>query len=212
MKTKITLLIAVACMISTASFAQAKFGAKVGTNFSNLTFRGDGTEKMESKAGLNFGLFADFKVSDKFSIQPEFNISQMGAKDSYSSPFIDEEIDEILDIKTTDRIKLSYIAIPVLAKVHISNLALLAGPQLSFLTSAKNKYTIIGMGSGTQDIIGVYNGSEFSLVMGAEYGLGDKLVVGARYQAGLSDLSKETVPGSSTKSSAFTLSVGFKFN
>jgi hypothetical protein len=203
MKTKITLLIAVACMISTASFAQAKFGAKAGTNFSNVTDKGAGiTSTYVSKTGLNFGLFADFEISDKFSVQPELNFSQMGAK----------QTDTELGITETTKLNLNYIAIPVLAKVHISDLALMAGPQLSFLTSAKAKTTITGLGSETTDETVDFKGSEFSLILGAEYGFGDKFVLGARYQAGLSDLGKVTVPGFTSKSSAFNLSVGYKFN
>jgi hypothetical protein len=203
MKTKITLLVAVACMISTASFAQAKFGAKAGTNFSNVRDKGAGiTSTYVSKTGLNFGLFADFEVSDKFSVQPELNFSQMGAKES----------ETISGITSTTKMNLNYIAVPVLAKVHISDLALLAGPQLSFLASAKAKTTVTGLGSETVDMKELFKGSEFSLVLGAEYGFGDKFAVGARYQAGLSDLNKVSEAGFTSKSSAFSLSIGYKFN
>jgi len=198
MKTKITLLIAVACMISTASFAQATFGAKAGLNFSNVRINGTGAvNETTSKAGLNFGLFGDFEISDKFSVQPELNFSQGGYK--YS------------EVGYAEKLTVNTIAIPVLAKIHISDLALMAGPQLSFITSAKLKETITG-GSTTTDVKAAYKGSEFSLVLGAEYGFGDKLVAGARYQAGLSDLYKVTVPGFTSKSSGFTLSIGYKFN
>jgi hypothetical protein len=200
MKTKITLLIAVACMISTASFAQAKFGANAGTNFSNVRYHGAGeTNESTSKVGLNFGLFADFEVSDKFSVQPELNFSQLGAKWSAAG---------MGDYNET----FNTIAIPVLAKFHIADLALMAGPQFAFVTSANAKETPVSGPSEKYSIKNDYKGSIFSLAFGAEYGFGDKFVAGARYQAGLSDMEKVSVNGYKTTLSAFSLSIGYKFN
>jgi hypothetical protein len=200
MKTKITLLIAVACMISTASFAQAKFGANAGTNFSNVRYHGAGeTNESTSKVGLNFGLFADFEISDKFSVQPELNFSQLGAKWSEAG---------FGDYTET----FNTIAIPLLAKFHIADLSLMAGPQLAFVTSANAKTMEVGEPVVKESIKNYYKGSIFSLAFGAEYGIGDKLVAGARYQAGLSDIEKVSANGYKTTLSAFTLSIGYKFN
>lgn len=198
MKTKFTILFAAACLISAASFAQTTFGAKLGMNMANMKDSGDGASTNgDAKLGLNLGVFAELQLSDKFSVQPELNYSQLGTK--------------ISEAGDSYKFKFNTLAVPVLAKYHIANFALIAGPQLSFVTSAKQTLSISGVGSETSDVKADYKGTDFSLVFGAEYGFADKFVAGARYQAGLSDINKVAEAGYKTTASAFTLSIGYKF-
>lgn len=199
MKTKFTILVAAAMLCSVATFAQTTFGAKLGMNVANKKDSGDGLSlNGTSKVGLNLGVFAELQLSDQLSVQPELNFSQMGSK--------------ISDGADSYKFNFNTIAIPVLAKYKIADLALIAGPQLSFVASAKEVWSISGMGSETTDVKGDYKGTEFSAIFGAEYSFADKFVAGARYQAGLTDINKVAEPGFKTTGSAFTLSIGYKFN
>lgn len=198
MKTKITILFAAAFMISTASFAQTSYGAKLGINMANIKESGAGAiNNSDAKLGLNLGVFAEVEISDKLSVQPELNFSQLGTK--------------ISDNGDSYKFRFNTLAVPVLAKYRIANFALIAGPQLSFVASAKEVLTIAGLGSESSNVKADYKGTDFSAVFGAEYGFADKFVAGARYQAGLSDINKVAEPGYKTTANAFTLSIGYKF-
>ena len=111
-----------------ANAQDIKFGIKGGINLS--TFTGD-IEDASSKVGFQAGGFAELKLSDKFSIQPEVLYSLQGAKfketgDSYSYK---------------ENINASYLNVPVLAKYYvIDKLSVEAGPQIGFLLSAKSKW------------------------------------------------------------------------
>src|SRR5688500_11284231 len=103
--------------------AQVQFGVKAGANIANLT--GDDAEGSKSKFGLNAGAFVEIPVADKFSVKPELVYSLQGAKG-------EDDSDE--------KLNLSYINIPVLAKYNIAEgFFAETGPQIGFLVSAKAK-------------------------------------------------------------------------
>jgi hypothetical protein len=95
-----------------------------------------------------------------------------------------------------------------LAKYNITdsfNLEL--GPQIGFLVSAKEK-----SGGNTTDMKDATKSTDFSLVLGAGYGIGSSVVLDARYNFGLTQLQKDLGSGeSASKNSVFQFSVGYKF-
>ena len=67
MKSLITTLLFV--MITAFSFAQGtSYGVRAGLNISNLDFDPDATFSNQHRNGFAFGGFADWGISDKFSI------------------------------------------------------------------------------------------------------------------------------------------------
>lgn len=182
---------------------ETKFGVKGGVNFANLS--GD-TEDASLKVGFHVGGFAEIKVSDKFSVQPELLYSTQGAK-------FDESVDGV-DIES--KLNLSYLNIPVMAKFYVAEkFSLEAGPQIGFLLSAKAKGEGTENGitiSAEQDVKDSFESIDFGLNFGAGYDFTENLSAGVRYNLGLSNIAKtEEGDDSKIQNSVFSLSIGYKF-
>ncbi|HWS61070.1 MAG TPA: porin family protein [Flavobacterium sp.] len=194
------ILTAVAFLVFGFIYAQkAQFGAKVALNVATLT--GD-VENPSSYIGWQIGGFAEFKISEKFAIQPELMYSAQGGKESYN--------EEGFNADTT--IKLGYINIPIMAKYYVAkSFSLEAGPQIGFLISAKGELEAGGE-SVEVDIKDDVESVDFGLNLGAGYDFTEKFSAGLRYNFGLSDISKD-IDGESydVKNGVFSLSVGYKF-
>lgn len=68
------LLVVAAVMCMGGAFAQLSMGPKLGLNVSSLT--GDGSN---FRAGVNVGIFANYRINKLLAIQPEFYYSMQGA-------------------------------------------------------------------------------------------------------------------------------------
>jgi hypothetical protein len=114
------------------------FSLKAGINYSMITNVEDG----KNRIGFNFGLVNNIKLSEKFTLLPEFiALSPRGVRDFPTLTTGIPELDDLLaDTEYTDR-KLSYLDIPVLVKYHINDRwSVSAGPQISFLVNATDVY------------------------------------------------------------------------
>ncbi len=147
MKNKI--LLSVCSLFSVASFAQqVTFGA--GAGITNTGMRGDAVQSMQqlldvtdgilttkSVTGFYAGGFANIPVSENLSIEPGLYYSAKGYElgGNYSIKGIG-----LLSAHASTRLRSSYIDMPVLLKVNLNGFQVFAGPQLSYLTSAKNYY------------------------------------------------------------------------
>jgi hypothetical protein len=210
---KIILTVAAVFVLSFANAQDGdglKFGVKAGLNLSNLT--GDGSPTM--KVGFHIGGFMEYKLSEKFAIQPELLYSTQGAKYEFSESFDGESYSEEFNYK------FSYLNIPIMAKYYVSEkFSLEAGPQIGFLLNADSDYdyseTIAGetySESGTTDIKDFINSTDFAINFGAGYDFNEKISLGLRYNLGLTDVEKDLEPGASgIKNSVFQLSFGYKF-
>ena len=207
------IILSVAAML-TFGFVNAQevdFGVKAGVNIASIT--GD-IEDAEAKIGFHIGGFAEIKISEKFSVQPELLFSTQGAKgeEKYSENGFTYDYSE--------KINLSYITIPVMAKLYVAEgFSLEAGPQIGFLMSAKNKVEgsttsggIVISESEEVDIKDQANTVDFGLNFGLGYKFTENLSAGARYNLGLSDINKE-VDGyaGSIKNSVIQVSIGYSF-
>jgi opacity protein-like surface antigen len=183
-KMKKIILSAVAVMAFGFTNAQsAKFGVKAGLNISNLT--GD-VSNNSSKTGIALGASVEFKVSDKFAIQPELVYSVLGAKDN----------------SINENLNLDYLTIPVVAKYYVADkFSLEAGPQIGFLLSAK---------AGSTDVKSAVNSTDFGLNFGAGYDFTKNLSAGVRYTAGLSNIAKDS-GSDKVHNSNFAIALGYKF-
>ncbi len=170
-----------------------EFGLKAGVNFSNIRESGGGVSVSYSSL-TNFvgGATALYNISNSFGIQGELLYTGSGAK------------------ANGDKIVMSYLSIPVLAKYKVTNsgLGIFAGPQIGFLLSAKDKPS-----SGSSvDVKNSFKSSDFSGILGADYSFKGGFKVDARYQIGLSDISASGAGNSSTvKNTGFQITVGYTF-
>ena len=166
-----------------------KFGAKVGANLSNFTGDVTGTE---SKVGFYVGGFANFAISDKFSFQPELVYSNEGAKANVEGINVTWNVD--------------YIKVPLMFQYHAAEkFNLEAGPYVGFLVSSKAKAS--GESADMKDLL---NSTDFGLGLGAEYNFTDKISAGLRYNAGLSNIAKDS-GSDKVKNSVFQLGLGYRF-
>ena len=176
------LFLGAAIAMSSLAFAQS-FGVKAGANFSNIS-----EMEADTKVGFYGGLFMNAPIAAEFSIQPELLYNNLGAKEG--------------DYK----LNLDYISVPVMFQYNATpKFYLEAGPQFSFLISAKGKED-----SKSVDVKDELNGFDFGVGLGAGYWITPKLGVNARYVAGFTDIAKEN-EGDAFKNNNFQVGLAYKF-
>lgn len=189
------------------TYAQkAEFGIKGGLNVANQSFSGDGAPSPSSLIGFHIGGFAEIKISEKFSIQPELLYSTQGSKFDL---FVNNDG---IDYDTENTFKLAYINIPVMFKYYAADkFSLEAGPQIGFLVDSKLEVNVLGQ-SVSQDAKDLFESVDFGFNLGAGYDFTKKVSAGIRYNFGLTNVFKtEAGDNSEVKNSVFSISVGYKF-
>jgi hypothetical protein len=197
-------LLAIAAIAFLAASTQAQttsFGLKGGMTASNMKMSSSGISiSLTTKIGFYAGAFAEVRVSEKFAIQPELFYSSMGAKMKASDSGMTASASE----------NLGYINLPILAKYKSEGFSIFAGPQVSYLLSAKSKSS---QSSETVNDKDEYKPIEVSGVLGAGYTLANGFGIDARYQIGLTNLIKDTQGTDATaKNSAFMVGIHYFFN
>jgi hypothetical protein len=143
------------------SNGQISAGAKAGLNLSN--FSGTVSDK-KMKPGFHIGGLVHIPLAKEFSIQPEIQFSTEGAK------------------LNTRPYSLGYLNIPVMVQYHsASGFYGEAGPQLGILMSAKYD---------GEDVKSGLNTSNLGIGVGAGYKMENGVSIGARYNAGFSNILK----------------------
>ena len=192
-----------------AANGQITLGARGGLNLSSL--RGDDVEDLDGKTGFHFGAFADFSLSDVFSIQPEILLSQKGAEESEQG--------------VTASINLSYAEIPVLAKIKIPSSGkvgghVVAGPAIAFETKCEVEVEGDGASAAVDCDADELEGDfdRKTLDLGLLFGGGMSVDVGGvvlsletRYNLGILDLNDDPSPDVSAVRNGnlmFTVGVG----
>lgn len=175
----------VAIFMGTTAFSQGiDLGIKAGANFANIS----DVSNLSNKTGFQAGVFAGIKFSDKIGIQADMLYSQQGAE------FDGGEFD------------LTYINVPVVLKYYIiQGLNIQAGPQFGFVVDDKISLDVFG------DIGRKAKAEDFDLsgVIGAGYDFPLGIRVDARYNFGLTDVSKQE--GFEGKNNVFSLALGYSF-
>lgn len=204
---KVFLIAAVAVLGMKNVEAQVSYGIKAAPQLTNLV--GDDMDDVDNKAkvGFNAGVYANFRVSDQFAIQPEIQYSTQGAKTSSS--------ETVAGVTTKQELKakLDYINVPVMVKWYAyDGLNFEFGPQVGFNTSAKLEGTTTiteGDSSATfeSDMDIEDAKTDFGLNFGVGYEMPAGFNVGFRYTHGLSDVVKDL----KAKNSVMALSVGYSF-
>ncbi|MEP7253831.1 MAG: porin family protein [Ginsengibacter sp.] len=189
---KIFLSAIILCCFGLCGKAQnTRVGVKGGINVSSLNATGNGgTFASDSKIGFYAGAVAQIGIAQNFAFEPEIMYSLLGARYKY--------------LNVTIRRDLGYIAIPLLVAYVKEGLSLVAGPQISFLISAKDKGSNI-----SADVKDGFNTAEFSGVVGVGYTTLSGFGFDARYQLGLSDIQKGNTTGFKLKNNNFQFGIHY---
>ncbi|KAA5543385.1 porin family protein [Adhaeribacter rhizoryzae] len=209
---KITFLL-LAILLSTAGFAQKRvtttapinhnlegstapentgFGIKGGLNFSDVR-NTDGGVNFDPKTSYHVGAFAQFSITDWFSLQPEVIYSRKG----YDSTNVARRLD--------------YFDVPLLLVFNpLDNVSIHVGPQVSLLMTVKDGDKEINKEDS-------YNSLDYGMVGGVEARL-SIFRFGARYNLGLNQIYQDTYRDIATnvnrdmKNGAFQVYVGVGFH
>ncbi|AYA38347.1 PorT family protein [Hymenobacter oligotrophus] len=203
-----------------AAAAQAqdiRLGLKAGVNYSNLA--GDLTDenRYDSKIGPHAGLMVNIGLTDDnfLSVQPELLYSQKGFKyadNSYTDVFGNR-------IKETGKVNYNYLDVPILLKINADGITFEAGPQVGYLLSVSNnvKREVNGNvvnNSSNYDNLDNAQRTELGYAAGVGYQSDSGLLVGLRYNGGLSKYGKKDAAQnefSNARNSTFMLSLGYFF-
>lgn len=175
-------IIAIFGLSYSAKAQNVDFGVKAGLNISNLS---GGEPDRNNLLSLHFGGFTEFKLNEKFSIQPELLYSMQGS-----------------EVENSLKVRLDYLSIPLLAKYFVTKkFSIEAGPQLSFLM--KDKVEILSSGDEVETDASSF---DFGLSFGFAYDLSPKIFIQTRYNYGITTVSENP----DIKNSVFQLSLGYK--
>jgi hypothetical protein len=193
------------------------FSLKLGVNYSII----HGYEEGKNATSFNFGLVNSIRLTDKLTLVPEFiPLAPRQIKDVPVLTTGDPDLDDLLvEVESASR-KFSYIDIPVLLKVKLSDrFSIAAGPQISFLTKAEDTYKsapIEDVVLTTEiDIKSAVNNIDLGAVLDLEYIVvhpkgGKGINIFLRYNKGFINLAKESESTTYT-SSMIQLGATFPF-
>lgn len=174
--------------------AQIDLGVKGGLNFPTLS----NYNSSKFRVDYFLGGYANYKVTDQISFQPELLYSKQGA-----------------GIKTNDNTKAKVVThninIPLMARYEImEGLNVEFGPQLGFLVSAKEK-----IDNGKTDIktklTDDFKTFDFGLNLGAGYKVTDEIEVNARITKGLTNIN-DNPNLRNTSNTYFSIGVAYKLS
>lgn len=158
--------------MGTVTYSQGfQLGVKGGVNISNYT---GGNIASDALVGFHVGGIFNFMLGKAFSIQPEVLFSSQGAKYDNAG--------------NKSNLKVSYINVPVMAKLNFGKVYLEAGPQVGFKAGEDAH-------NGSQTINSFAKNLDLSIGAGIGYHGASGFGIGARYMAGLSkvgDFDKTT--------------------
>lgn len=191
---------------SEESAMSTKFGIKGGLNLTNLHSNNFADNSL--KAGFNAGIFSKIPITPGFSIQPELLYTVKGNKSDYNN---------FVEGSGAYRFNLGYVELPLLAVVNLAkNFSIHGGGYAAYLTNADIKdVNNNGNINGITDLnVDNFNRWDFGLAGGVAFDI-EHFTLGARYNYGLSDISKSgnfssTVLGNA-KNNGLSIYVGFGF-
>lgn len=201
---KKVIILAIGLFAATAASAQIRLGVKAGLNIPNI-IKDDGNNDFKTKVnpGFNAGVTVDIPLITGLAFTPELLYATKGYK--AETTFGDFT-------QTT-----SFIDIPILASINLggSGLNLVAGPQVSFLLSTKNKFDS-GFGTVEQEIIedksDRFKKSLVGGLIGFRYDLNEKIDIHGRYAL---DFQKNNEDGTREtpeyRNQVFSVGLGLKF-
>ncbi len=180
--------------------AQIKFsmGVKAGPNFATINSQRDATTNYDNRTGFHAGAFALFK-GEKVGIQPELIFSQQGSKFNYIGSPGSPDL----------RANFSYLNVPIIVKLYtVAGINIQVGPQIGFLTSAKEENFDVSNGITEQNIKNDIHKTDLTLALGLGWDLPVGVTIDARYNWGLSDVRSGA--GATQRNQVWQFSIGYK--
>ncbi len=170
--------------------------------------------KLDKKiaAAARSGLVVEYQVAERVGIEAGLMYGMQGCGwDDYKAG--DNKLEDF-------GLELQYIQVPVAANIYlVKGLALKAGVQVGFLTSADVKYTtetkINGYDTTSDtriDFKKECNTVDVSIPVGLSYEFDSHWVIDATYSIGLTKVNKDSDPdGNDHKNGVFFVGFGYKF-
>ncbi|MFA5780064.1 MAG: porin family protein [Elusimicrobiota bacterium] len=206
MKKLLVIFVALFIVSSVIYAKEIKGGVKAGINIANWS--GDDVEKEDKKSrvGIVAGGFVTIPLNDQFSLQPELLLSMKGVK--YEGSFMGESYEST--------VKLTYIEIPVLAKLNIPSEGsvkpnVFLGPSIGMKASAKSEFVFGGVSeeSDLEDVKSLDLGLAIGGGVDIDAGAG-KVTLDARYTMGLTSIN-DSADDLDVKNSVIAIMAGYCF-
>ncbi len=174
--------------LTKAQSEDSRVGIKGGVNLSNFYTSEIGSKN--AKLGFNVGLFTELAVGEYFSIQPEILFTTKGNRVTYGE---DDGIADLVNAEGDVKFNLSYLEIPLLAKVTIGEvLNLHVGPYASYLIGASTDVD----GTFDTEVEEIdrdrFNTWDYGLAVGIGADL-EAVTLGVRYDLGLAQVADGTI-------------------
>ncbi len=171
------LLAVIVCMgtITLVNAQGARVGVKLGTNLNKISGQSfkDGFD-----LSYHFGGFLEVDLNRKWGIQPELLWSQTSTKRTSFNTLYSNQINPL---NNSEKIKLDYLAIPVLLRYSVAGiLTLNVGPQFGILLNQDK--TLLQNGESA------FKSGDFSMVAGGQLNFKFLRVYG-RYNIGLQNIN-----------------------
>lgn len=190
-----SLLLSAVCTFFFFSFSTAQgfgVGVKLGTNINKIHGQ---SFKDQFTYGYSAGVFADIKLSSKWSLQTEVLFNQVSADTS-------DKFSELVHLNAgkISNIKLNYLSIPLMLNYNVSKgISLQAGPQYGILMSQDRSLLADGKEA--------FKKGDFSLLGGLQIKFASIRLFG-RYAIGLNNIS-EVTNDDKWKNQSIQLGIGF---
>ena len=185
-----------------AAFSQITIGVRGGLNYANFT----GSEVKEwgfanvdptGQIKFHLGGYVDYILTDQISLQGGLFYSAKGPKYDGTIEVYDFNSGESMMAPIIFKKRLGYIDVPILVHFHLTeSISVFAGPQISFLISAKVKndasaevLEMLGVDE-IEDVKDDYRGIDLGLPIGVAYNLGNGFNIQLNYDIGLIKIAK----------------------
>ena len=192
MKKHLFLLLSGLFITLSAFSQQPEYGFKFGINNAIWSI-GEPNASFQNKfrMGLITGVNADIPVSGQIGVQTELLYAMFG------STFTDEG--------DFAKYKVNYLLVPVMGRYNFPNgFSVMAGPQFGLLLSAKSN-----IDGNKHDFKDDMKKTDIFFAVGGEYKLPNGLLLGLRYQHGLTNTEKDA-DVNYIKNRGFSLTVTYK--
>ncbi len=176
----IAILLIFGTLVSSAQ--DASFGIRVGANYSSISSDDIPEDLEDSRLGIVVGFLAEYPITEKLSIQPEFQFSSLGNED--------------------EALRVNYLQLPVFIKYNISEMFNVhIGPQAGI------KVWEWEDNNGIEANFETFN---FAAVVGFGANLTENFFVDLRYGFGVSNIIEDDITDAEGNTRNIQLSVGYK--
>ena len=169
-----------------------------GTAFREMGMSG-GSFSKGSRLGFSFGYFIQYRITDLFIIQPEFNYTMKGSGYSGSPSFQDEYSGSYYNFDTKIIYKLNYLEIPILLKmkkisqIYSPQFVVFGGPVISFLHSSKImvKVSFEDESDQEEEDFDEFESTEIGYIVGAGIEFPSGITADVRYNRGVGSVMED---------------------